>query len=959
MSIDNTIDHVRPGRRAFVRARTLVAVTTVTALAGIVVVAPAAFGAVPDAPGQPAATAGNAQISLEFTPAATGDPATTFDATCTSSDGGTTGTGNDTASPVVVTGLDNGHSYTCTVVAMNGEGPSVVSPASDPVTPTAPSTVPDAPGPPTVAAGNAQIVVSFTAPADGGSPITGYGATCTSSNGGVTQTDPGPSSPITVAPLTNGKTYTCIVVATNGIGSGAASPPSDPVTPAAPASVPGAPAAPTIVAGDSVITVTFSAPSSNGGSAITGYTATCSASGGVTGTTSGAGSPIVVGGLTNGSSYTCRVFASNGVGDGPASGASAAAVPNGVPGAPAQPMVAAIDATHITVTFTAAAANGKAITKYTVTCSDGDIDLTKSVGAVTPVSFTVITGNTYTCTVFATNGNGNGPASGASNPVTPVVSGHVPAAPTPAPQVVAGNSQITVSFFAPSDGGSPITGYTANCRSSLGAPGTTEGTGTTLVVLGLDNGRSYTCTVFATNGLGDGPASPASAAAVPSRRPDAPPRPSVAGGDQRITVSFSPPAFNGGKTITRYTATCTSFTTGIGVVKSITTLAPIVMTGLVNGVTYSCNVIAHNDNGDSAPSPNSLPVIPDRGPDTPAKPTVTAGNAQIKVAFHAPGDGGSRIRSYGAACTSSNGGRRGTKTGTTTLLIVTGLTNGKRYTCTVAARNGRGVSLNSPPSVAAVPTAPVTASSVSRGFRLFAGDGGVFTFGADKSYGSAAGVAQHLVVGMTTTPSEQGYWLVATDGGIFSFGDAHFYGSTGAIRLNQPIVGMTTTPSGKGYWLVASDGGIFSYGDAHFYGSTGAIRLNQPIVGMSSTPTGHGYWMVARDGGIFSFGDARFYGTPVGSAHSSVVGMATTAQGHGYWIAAADGSVFHFGDATALGGVTATVLRLPVRGIASTRSGRGYWLATGDGGVFTFGDAPFIGWPGPLVLLASIRGVSR
>ena len=57
----------------------------------------------------------------------------------------------------------------------------------------------------------------------------------------------------------------------------------------------------------------------------------------------------------------------------------------------------------------------------------------------------------------------------------------------------------------------------------------------------------------------------------------------------------------------------------------------------------------------------------------------------------------------------------------------------------------------------------------------------------------------------------RGYWLVASDGGIFSFGDARFYGSTGGIKLNQPIVGMAATPSGRGYWLVASDGGMFAF----------------------------------------------------------------------------------------------------------------------------------------------------
>jgi hypothetical protein len=49
-------------------------------------------------------------------------------------------------------------------------------------------------------------------------------------------------------------------------------------------------------------------------------------------------------------------------------------------------------------------------------------------------------------------------------------------------------------------------------------------------------------------------------------------------------------------------------------------------------------------------------------------------------------------------------------------------------------------------------------------------------------------------VGMARTASGQGYWFVATDGGIFSFGDAKFYGSTGALKLNRPVVGMAAAP---------------------------------------------------------------------------------------------------------------------------------------------------------------------
>jgi poly-gamma-glutamate synthesis protein (capsule biosynthesis protein) len=141
---------------------------------------------------------------------------------------------------------------------------------------------------------------------------------------------------------------------------------------------------------------------------------------------------------------------------------------------------------------------------------------------------------------------------------------------------------------------------------------------------------------------------------------------------------------------------------------------------------------------------------------------------------------------------------------------------------------------------------------------------------------------------MAATPTGGGYWLVARDGGVFSFGDARFFGSTGSMVLNEPIVGMAVAPQGSGYWLVARDGGIFSFGDVGFFGSTGAIRLNEPIAGMAATPSGGGYWLVARDGGVFTFGDARFHGSDAGrlAPGTAAVDLAVGPAGDGYWIVA-------------------------------------------------------------------------
>jgi Glycosyl hydrolase family 26 len=120
------------------------------------------------------------------------------------------------------------------------------------------------------------------------------------------------------------------------------------------------------------------------------------------------------------------------------------------------------------------------------------------------------------------------------------------------------------------------------------------------------------------------------------------------------------------------------------------------------------------------------------------------------------------------------------------------------------------------------------------------------------------------IVGMAAAPEEGSYWLVAADGGVFSAGDARFYGSTGAIRLNKPIVGMAATPDGGGYWLVAADGGIFAFGDAQFHGSQVPGTAVSILVG----PSGAGYWIVGSDGRARPFGDAW----AVAPAPSVVVG---------------------------------------------------------------------------------------
>ncbi len=187
-----------------------------------------------------------------------------------------------------------------------------------------PSTVATVPGPPTnvsATAGNAQATVSFTPPSsNGGSVITSYAAMSHPTESSAT----GAGSPITVAGLSNGTAYTFTVTATNAIGTGPPSSPSNSVTPMGTASVPGAPTNVTAVAGNGQATVSFTAPLDNG-SPIIAYTVLSSPDNvQVTGTTTS----LTVPGLTNGKSYTFTVTATNGVGTGPPSSPSNSVKPS-------------------------------------------------------------------------------------------------------------------------------------------------------------------------------------------------------------------------------------------------------------------------------------------------------------------------------------------------------------------------------------------------------------------------------------------------------------------------------------------------------------------------------------------------------------------------------------------------------------------------------------------------------
>jgi hypothetical protein len=355
--------------------------------------------------------------------------------------------------------------------------------------------------------------------------------------------------------------------------------------PLAYASVAATPGAPTgVIAGaiNAGAQLRWTPPASTGGSTITGYKITASP-GGKTAKTSNVTS-FVVGGLTNGTSYTFTVAAINSAGTGPNSIPSAAVTPR-APVAPSPPRTITATAGYqsATVAWTAPASVGGApISRYTVTANPGAITVTATGDARQVVVGGLADGTAYTISVTAANSAGSSSPATTASPVTPAVT--VPAQPDSV-QVAAQGGAVTLRWAPPaSDGGSPLSGYTVT--TSPGGTAQTVSAGTTsLTITGLTPGTAYTFSVAAINAHGTGPAR----ASAPTR-PDATPTAATVVLNSTSLSALTGVHTDGSVTFTNAPPQVTGLTYGDVIAAGITTLTPQGLLRKVTSVTTSGSI---------------------------------------------------------------------------------------------------------------------------------------------------------------------------------------------------------------------------------------------------------------------------------------------------------------------------------------------------------------------------------
>ena len=508
----------------------------------------------------------------------------------------------------------------------------------------------------TATPGDGQVALTWEAPADpGSSEVSGYeyrhaeGATVPSE---TTWQSAGLSLTAMIDSLTNDTGYAFEVRAVSDAGEGDAA--TATATPAAQPTVPSVPQNLVATPGDGEVVLTWQAPASNGGSAVTEYeyrhAEGTSVPDGTAWQSAGTNLTATVDSLTNGTEYAFEVRAVNAEGESEA--ATATATPAVQPTVPFVPrsFAATPGDGEVVLTWQAPASNGgSAITEYEYRHAEGEAvpDETAWQSAGTSLTATIdslTNGTEYAFEVRAVNAEGEGEAATAT--VTPATVPGLPQSLAATPS----DGEVVLTWQAPaSNGGSAVTEYEYRHAEGTSVPDETAwqsaGTSLTATVDSLTNGTAYAFEVRAVNAVGDGSA--ATTAATPVTVPGLPQNFSTTPGDGEVVLTWQAPASNGGSAVTEYEyrhAEGTSVPDETAWQSAGTSLTATV-DSLTNGRTYAFEVRAVNAVGDgSAATTAATPATPATVPGLPQNLVATSGAGEVVLTWQAPAsNGGSAV----------------------------------------------------------------------------------------------------------------------------------------------------------------------------------------------------------------------------------------------------------------------------------------------------------------------------
>ena len=424
--------------------------------------------------------------------------------------------------------------------------------------------------------------------------------------------------------------------------------------------VPGAPQSLSARAdGETEIDLSWSRPSSDGGSRVTGYRIEVSED--------GSGWSVLEAdtsrtshthrGLSSGSTRHYRVSAINSAGTGPHSNNAHATTDSvDLPGAPQSLTARADGETEIDLSWRSPSSDGGSrVTGYRIEVSEDGSGWSVLEADISRTSHThrgLTAGSTRHYRVSAINSAGTGPPSNTAHATTASVD--LPGAPQSLTARADGETEIDLSWRSPSsDGGSRVTGYRIEVSEDGSGWSVLEAdiSRTSHTHRGLTAGSTRHYRVSAINSAGTGP--PSNTAHATTASVDLPGAPQSltarADGETEIDLSWRSPSSDGGSRVTGYRIEVSEDGSGWSVLEADISRTSHTHRGLTAGSTRHYRVSAINSAGTGPPSNTAHATT--ASVDLPGAPQSLSaradGETEIDLSWSRPSsDGGSRITGY-------------------------------------------------------------------------------------------------------------------------------------------------------------------------------------------------------------------------------------------------------------------------------------------------------------------------